>query len=53
VDDAVRLMREKALPRLPVVEGGKPVSIVSLGHLVLTQNPNSTLGTLSTAPSHR
>jgi CBS domain-containing protein len=29
VDDAVRLMREHAVPMLPVVEGGKPVGIVS------------------------
>jgi CBS domain-containing protein len=53
VDDAVRLMREKALRRLPVVEGGKPVGIVSLGDLALTQNPNSMLGTISAAPSNR
>jgi CBS domain-containing protein len=35
VDDAVRLMREKAVRRLPVVEGGRPVGIVSLGDLAV------------------
>jgi CBS domain-containing protein len=52
VDDAVQLMREKALRRLPVVDGGKAVGIVSLGDLALTQNPNSMLGTISAAPSN-
>lgn len=33
VDDAVRLMREKAVRRLPVVDDGRPVGIVSMGDL--------------------
>src|SRR5436190_6472302 len=36
VDDAALLMQEKALRRLPVVEGGKPVGIVPLGDLAVT-----------------
>jgi hypothetical protein len=36
--------REKALCRLPVVEGGKPVGIVSLGNLAVKQDPHSALG---------
>ena len=35
VGDAVRLMRQHAVRRLPVVESGRPVGIVSLGDLVL------------------
>jgi len=53
VEDAVLLMREKALRRLPVVEGGKPVGIVSLGDLAVTQDPHSALGTISAAPANR
>ena len=53
VDDAVLLMREKALRRLPVVEGGKPVGIVSLGDLAVTKDPHSALGNISTAPANR
>ena len=53
VEDAVLLMREKALRRLPVVEGDTPVGIVSLGDLAITQDPNSTLGTISVAPANR
>jgi len=53
VDDAVRLMGEKAIRRLPVVEGGKPVGIVSLGDLAFTQDPHSALGNISAAPANR
>lgn len=35
VDDATRLMREKAVRRLPVVENGRAIGIVSLGDLAL------------------
>jgi len=35
VGDAIRLMRRNAVRRLPVVESGKPVGVVSLGDLVL------------------
>ena len=53
VEDAVRLMREKALRRLPVVEGGKPVGIVSLGDLAVTHDPHSALGNMRAAPANR
>ena len=53
VDDAVRLMREKAIRRVPVVEGGKPVGIVSLGDLALEKDPDSALGDISGAPPNR
>jgi signal-transduction protein with cAMP-binding, CBS, and nucleotidyltransferase domain len=53
VDDAVLLMREKALRRLPVIDGDTPVGIVSLGDLAVTQDPHSTLGHISDAPANR
>jgi CBS domain-containing protein len=31
VDEAVRLMRDKAIRRVPVVENGQPVGILSIG----------------------
>ncbi len=52
VEDAVRLMREKAIRRLPVIEGGKPVGLVSLGDLAMTQDPHSALGHISAAPAN-
>lgn len=53
VDKAVRLMREKAIRRLPVVENKRPVGIVSIGDLALEKDPNSALGKISAAPPNR
>ncbi len=50
VGDAVRLMSEKAIRRLPVIENGRPVGIVSLGDLAATQDPESALADISAAP---
>lgn len=50
VGDAVRLMSEKAIRRLPVIEDGRPVGIVSLGDLAATQDPESALADISAAP---
>jgi signal-transduction protein with cAMP-binding, CBS, and nucleotidyltransferase domain len=52
VKDAVKLMRERALRRLPVVEHGRPVGIVSLGDLAIERDPDSALADISTAPSN-
>lgn len=50
VEDAVRVMRENALRRLPICEGGKAVGIVSLGDLALEQDPTSVLADISAMP---
>jgi len=51
VGSAVRLMREKALRRLPVVEdNGDVVGIVSLGDLAVERDRRSALGDISAAP---
>jgi CBS domain-containing protein len=49
-DDAVRLMREKAVRRLPVVEGDRPVGVLSLGDLAAQRDPRSALADISDAP---
>ena len=49
VEDAVRLMRDKAIRRIPVVENGKPVGIVSIGDLAQQRDPQSALGRISAA----
>ena len=49
ITEAVRLMRERALRRLPVVEDGRAVGIVTLGDLAVDQEPNSALGDISAA----
>ena len=50
VDDAVRLMRTKAIRRVPVVEDGKPVGVVSIGDLAIDLDRQSALADISTAP---
>lgn len=50
VDDAVRLIRDKAVRRVPVVEGGKPVGIVSIGDLAIDLDSRSALAEVSVAP---
>jgi CBS domain-containing protein len=56
-DDAIgaaeKTMRDRAIRRLPVVDGGRPVGIVSLGDLAVERNPDSTLGGISAAPPNR
>lgn len=49
VGDAVRLMREKAVRRIPVVEGGRPVGVVSLGDLAIERDADSALADISVA----
>ncbi len=53
IDDAVRLMREKDVRRLPVVEGAQAVGIVSLGDLAMARDPESALGDISAAPAQQ
>jgi CBS domain-containing protein len=49
VSDALRKMREEDIRRLPVVEDGRPVGIVSLGDLAVEREPDSTLADISAA----
>ena len=49
VSTAVDLMRGHAVRRLPVVEDGRPVGMVSLGDLAVAQDPTSALADISQA----
>jgi len=53
VERAIELMREKAVRRLPVLEGGKPVGIISLGDLAIQQDADSVLADISDEPDDR
>jgi CBS domain-containing protein len=50
VEEAVRLMRDRAVRRLPVVDGDRPVGVVSLGDLAVERDPSSALADISEAP---
>jgi CBS domain-containing protein len=47
---AVEWMRREAIRRVPVVEDGRPVGIVSLGDLAQSRDPSSALSDISAAP---
>jgi CBS domain-containing protein len=49
LDHVVELMRQHAVRRVPVVEDGHPVGIVSLGDLAMERDPESALGDISVA----
>lgn len=50
VDDVVRIMREQAVRRVPVVEGGQAVGVLSIGDLAAELDPRSALAEISEAP---
>lgn len=49
VEDAIGMMREMAIRRLPVVDDGRAVGIVSLGDLAVAKDPDSALADISAA----
>ena len=49
-DEAVKLMRERAIRRVPVVEEDKPVGMLSIGDLAQEKDPKSALADISAAP---
>jgi signal-transduction protein with cAMP-binding, CBS, and nucleotidyltransferase domain len=52
IGDAVKTMSDQAIRRLPVVEKGRPVGIVSIGDLAVTRDPDSALADISAAPAN-
>ena len=50
VQSAIRTMSDKAVRRLPVVDNGKPVGIVSLGDLAVDSDGEKALADISAAP---
>ena len=49
IDEALRKMREADIRRLPVVQDGRPIGIVTLGDLAVEREPDSTLADISAA----
>jgi CBS domain-containing protein len=52
-EEAIQLMREKAIRRIPVIERGRPVGIVSIGDLAMERDRESALGDISAAPPNQ
>jgi CBS domain-containing protein len=49
VEDAIRMMREQAIRRIPVVENGRAVGILSIGDLAIERDSQSALADISAA----
>jgi CBS domain-containing protein len=52
IGHAIALMKENAIRRIPVVENGTAVGIVSLGDLAIDRDPGSVLGQISSATAN-
>jgi CBS domain-containing protein len=52
VAEAVKLMKDRAIRRLPVVDNGDLVGFVSIGDLAEDRDPESALGQISAAPAN-
>jgi CBS domain-containing protein len=50
VDEAIRLVREHDIRRVPVVQDGRPVGIISIGDLAVDRDAESALADISAAP---
>ncbi|NKZ06997.1 CBS domain-containing protein [Actinomadura latina] len=49
LDKAAQIMRERSVRRLPVMEDGRPVGIVSIGDLAMEKDSESALADISAA----
>src|SRR4051795_12386151 len=49
VEDAIAIMREDEVRRVPVVQDGRPVGIVSIGDLAMERDADSALADISAA----
>jgi CBS domain-containing protein len=49
VSSAVRLVRERAVRRIPIVEGDRPVGVLSIGDLAIERDSRSALADISAA----
>jgi CBS domain-containing protein len=50
VEEVIKLMSERAVRRIPVMDGSDVVGIVSLGDLAVERDPDSALAQISAAP---
>jgi CBS domain-containing protein len=52
VDDAIRIVRENNVRRIPVVQDGRPAGIVSIGDLAIERDTESALADISSEPAN-
>jgi CBS domain-containing protein len=52
VEDAIKLVREQNVRRIPVVQDGRPAGIVSIGDLAIERDTDSALADISSEPAN-
>jgi signal-transduction protein with cAMP-binding, CBS, and nucleotidyltransferase domain len=52
LDDAIAIMRDDDVRRVPVCQDGRPVGIVSIGDIALERDPDSALADISAGKSN-
>jgi CBS domain-containing protein len=52
VEDAIKIVREQHVRRIPVVQDGRPAGIVTIGDLAIERDEDSALADISAAPSN-
>ncbi len=52
VEDAIRVVREENVRRIPVVQDGRPAGIVSIGDLAIERDTGSALADISSEPAN-
>jgi CBS domain-containing protein len=52
VEDAIRIVREQNVRRIPVVQDGRPAGIVSIGDLAIERDTDSALADISSEPAN-
>jgi CBS domain-containing protein len=52
VEDAIAVMRELAIRRIPVCEDARPLGVVTIGDLAIERDASSPLANISAAPAN-
>jgi CBS domain-containing protein len=52
VEDAIKIVREQNVRRIPVVQDGRPAGIVSIGDLAIERDTGSALADISSEPAN-
>ena len=52
IEDALKLMRDRAVRRIPIVVESKVLGVISIGDLARAKDPHSTLAQISASPAN-
>ena len=53
VEDAIKIVREENVRRIPVVQDGRPAGIITIGDLAIERDAGSALADISSEPANR